>query len=228
MDGRGAHHSLAESCSGTFAIRRAAQCHGDGGDVAVDGTIHGTIDKRISGKQRRHRSAAVVLETILALPVFVIMLMGIVEFGVLVENLQHVEAASRAGVLVASRMAAGDIHAVPGNPGDLPAAILEAVNDELNLMKTGTLARQVRLQTNINNMGVIPAPLVIATFTGGQTAAPDPYVAVNAPAAPLAAYVRVTVFVDVPDVTPNVLAAFGLDFTNEVVQQTTTFPWTGP
>lgn len=216
MDGRGVHHSLAESCSGTFASRRAAQCRSDGGDVAVGGTI----GRRISGKQRRRRSAAVVLETILALPVFVIMLMGIVEFGVLVENLQHVEAASRAGVLVASRTAAATL-----NLAALPADVLAAVNDELDQMRAGVVARQVRLETNVDNAGNVGATI---SRTGGQTAAPDPYVAVDAPAAPAAAYVRVTVFVDVPDVTPNVLAAFGLDFTNEVVQQTTTFPWTGP
>lgn len=220
MDERGVHHSLAESCSGTFAIRRASQCHGDGGDGNVDGAIHGTIDKRISGKQRRRRSAAVVLETILALPVFVIMLMGIVEFGVLVENLQHVEAASRAGVLVASRTAAATL-----NLAALPADVLVAVNDELDQMRAGVVARQVRLETNVNNAGNVGATIF---RTGGQTPVFNPDVAVTAPAAPAAAYVRVTVFVDVPDVTPNVLAAFGLDFKNEVVQQTTTFPWTGP
>jgi Flp pilus assembly protein TadG len=168
----------------------------------------------------------VVLETILALPIFVIMLMGLVEFGVLVENLQYVQAASRAGAMVASRMAAADIHA---NPGDLPGVILDAVNDELERMQVGALARQVRLQTNVTAAGaiVVPPPAFFV-FTGGQSVAPDPYVAITAPAAPAGAYVRVTVFVDVPDVTPNVLATFGLDFKSEVVQQTATFPWAGP
>lgn len=177
-------------------------------------------------RRRPRRSAAVVLETILALPIFVIMLMGLVEFGVLVENLQYVQAASRAGAMVASRMAAADIHA---NPGDLPVVILDAVNDELERMQVGVLARQVRLQTNVTAAGaiVVPPPAFFA-FTGGQSVAPDPYVAITAPAAPAGAYVRVTVFVDVPDVTPNVLATFGLDFKNEVLQQTATFPWAGP
>lgn len=172
------------------------------------------------GALRRRRSAAVVLETILALPIFVIMLMGLVEFGVLVENLQHVEAASRAAVLVASRTDAATL-----NLPALPADVLVAVNDELGRMQTGVLARQVCLQSNVTAGGGVGAAF---TRTDGKSATPNPYIAVTAPAAPATAYVRVTVFVDVPDVTPNVLAAFGLDFSSEVVQQTTTYPWTGP
>ena len=175
---------------------------------------------RWSRPLRRRRSAAVVLETILALPIFVIMLMGLVEFGVLVENLQHVEAASRAAVLVASRTDAATL-----NLPALPADVLVAVNDELGRMQTGVLARQVCLQSNVTAGGGVGAAF---TRTDGKSATPNPYIAVTAPAAPAAAYVRVTVFVDVPDVTPNVLAAFGLDFSSEVVQQTTTYPWTGP
>jgi Flp pilus assembly protein TadG len=162
----------------------------------------------------------VVLETILALPIFVIMLMGLVEFGVLVENLQYVQAASRAGAMVASRTAAATL-----NGAALPADVLVAVNDELGRMQTGVVARQVRLETNVDNAGAVG---VTISRIGGKDAITDPYVAVTAPAAPAGAYVRVTVFVDVPDVTPNVLATFGLDFQNEVVQQTTTFPWAGP
>jgi Flp pilus assembly protein TadG len=161
-----------------------------------------------------------VLETILALPIFVIMLMGLVEFGVLVENLQHVEAASRAGVVVASRTADATL-----NLAALPADVLAAVNNELDQMHSGAVARQVRLETNVTAVGGVGATF---SRTGGKDNAPDPYIAVTAPAAPATAYVRVTVFVDVPDVTPNVLAAFGIDFSSEVVQQTTTFPWTGP
>ena len=174
-------------------------------------------------RRRPRRSAAVVLETILALPVFVIMLMGLVEFGVLVENLQYVQAASRAGAMVASRTAAAAFH--PPSVPPLPADVLVAVNDELGRMQTGVVARQVRLETNVDNAGAVG---VTISRIGGKDAITDPYVAVTAPAAPAGAYVRVTVFVDVPDVTPNVLATFGLDFQNEVVQQTTTFPWAGP
>lgn len=170
--------------------------------------------------RRPRRSAAVVLETILALPIFVVMLMGLVEFGVLVENLQYVQAASRAGAMVASRTAAATLNGVA-----LPADVLVAVNDELGRMQTGVVARQVRLETNVDNAGAVGATI---SRTDGVSATPNPYVAITAPAAPAGAYVRVTVFVDVPDVTPNVLAAFGLDFQNEVVQQTTTFPWAGP
>jgi uncharacterized iron-regulated membrane protein len=175
-------------------------------------------------RRRPRRSAAVVLETILALPIFVIMLMGLVEFGVLVENLQYVQAASRAGAMVASRTAAATFHPPPVPP-TLPADVLVAVNDELGRMQTGVVARQVRLETNVDNAGAVGATI---SRVGGKDAITDPYVAVTAPAAPAGAYVRVTVFVDVPDVTPNVLATFGLDFKNEVVQQTTTFPWAGP
>lgn len=188
------------------------------------GSRHARPIARHSGRnrlgRRPRRSAAVVLETILALPIFVIMLMGLVEFGVLIENLQCVQAASRAGAMVASRTAAATL-----NGAALPADVLVAANDELERMQTGAVARQVRLETNVDNAGAVGATI---SRTDGEDATPDPYIAVTAPAAPAGAYVRVTVFVDVPDVTPNVLAAFGLDFNNEVVQQTTTFPWAGP
>lgn len=169
-----------------------------------------------------HRSAAVILELILTLPILMIALAAIVEFGLLLNNLQYVESASRAGVQVASGLSAANL-----NSGSLDTAILTAVNQELANIGPGVVARQVYLQHNVD-----PAPPHSVGPTvmvcDGVSTTPCPYVTVTAPSAPATVYVRVTVFVDFPDVAPNALAYFGLDFSNSIVQQTTTRMWLGP
>lgn len=169
-----------------------------------------------------HRSAAVILELILTLPILMIALAAIVEFGLLLNNLQYVESASRAGVQVASRLSAASL-----NTGSLDASVLTAVNQELSNISPGVVARQVYLEHNVNPA---PPPTVGATVMvcDGASSTPCPFVTVTAPSAPSTEYVRVTVFVDFPDVAPNALAYFGLDFENSIVQQTTTRMWFGP
>lgn len=178
-----------------------------------------------SSPRRAERRAAVVLELILTLPILMIALVAIVEFGLLVSNLQYVESASRAGSRVASRLAPTGPNQL--NNGALPPDILTAVNTELANIGPGVVARQVYLEYNVDSMGgVVVMPFMDC---GGASTTPCPYVAVNAPTISLTtAYVRVTVFVDFPDVAPNALAYFGLDFSSSVVQQTTTHMWLGP
>lgn len=171
--------------------------------------------------RRVRRSAAVTLELILTLPIIGLLLVGIVELGLLLGNLQYVEFASRTGALVAMRLSPATL-----NSGTLPASILSAVNQELNQMTPGAVARQVYLEHNVSAGGGV-GPMVMRC--GGLTTVPCPYRTVKAPSAPGGAtYVRVTVFVDFSEVAPNALASVGLDYSTTVVQQTTTYMWLGP
>lgn len=167
--------------------------------------------------RRSRRNAAATLEVILTLPLLMIVMLAIVEFGLLLANLQYVEMASRSGALVASRLPAATL-----NGGAFPTDITTAVNEELAKLGSGIQARQVYLQHNVGGSPVSPR-------AGGQSTSPIPYKTItDPPVPPSGSYVRVTVFVDFRSVAPNLLATFGLNYQNATVQQTTTFPHTLP
>ena len=176
----------------------------------------------------RARGAA-VLELVLVLPLLVIALMAVVEFGLLYSNEQNVEMASRAGVQVASRLMT--ISATNGDP--VPAEVVSAVAAELD--KIGISDYRIRLEHNIdfdtNPLPTLATPVVLATSsTNGPTSCPDP------PAitlSPNRRYVRVTVCVyssaptpTTTGLTPNLLETFGIDMSIRVSQQTTTRRYT--
>lgn len=172
----------------------------------------------------RVRGAA-VLELILVLPLMLIALMAIVEFGLLYSNEQNVEMSSRAGVQVASRLTT--ISSTNGDP--VPTDVVTAVAAEL--AKIGVIDYRIRLEHNIDfetdPLPTLATPVVLTTTsTDGPTSCPDP------PAitlSPNRRYVRVTVCVyssaptaTTTGLTPNLLETFGIDMSIRVSQQTTT------
>lgn len=169
----------------------------------------------------RRRRAAVVLEVVLTLPLLIIVLMAVVEFGLMFSNEQIVEMASRAGAQVASRLVT--ISESDGDPA--PTEVVDAVNEELG--KINVTARQVILEHNVyfdgSPTGVL-SPAVTLKSPAGNLCPPS-----NEPTPPgptpnhiQPRYVRVTVCVNTTDIAPNLLATFGLDFSNRASQQTTT------
>ena len=163
-------------------------------------------------RARSRRRGVVTLEIILVLPIFLIVLMAIVEFGLLFSNEQMVESASRAGTQVASRLLV-----FPAS-GAVPAEVETAVSREL--AKIGVTNYRIRMEHNIDLAAPLltMAPVVLTTTTaGGPTSVPSPPAIALSPNRP---YVRVTVYVWTTHLTPNLLDMYGVDLSNRVSNQT--------
>ncbi len=170
---------------------------------------------RATGPRREPhpRRAVVLLEMILALPLLVILVMAIVEFGLLFSNEQIVEMASRAGTQVASELAT-----IPAS-GAVPVEISNAVAVEL--ARIGVTGYRIRLEHNIDTTAppaTVATPVVLeTTYGGGPTTTPSvPAVSVTSGVA----YVRVTVTVFTTDLTPNLLSNYCVDLAGRVSSQT--------
>ena len=159
------------------------------------------------------RRAIVVLELILALPIVLMLVMAIVEFGMLFSNEQVVAMASRAGSQVAS-----DLSVIP-SAGAVPVSVETAVAREL--ARIGVTRYRIRLEHNVD---FSPPPLTMApvvlmtTSVGGPTGGAAPFAVTLTPSR---RYVRVTVYVRTTDLTPNLLSAYVVDLSNRVSMQTT-------
>jgi Flp pilus assembly protein TadG len=166
---------------------------------------------------KQGRGGAAVLELLLVMPILIIAIMAIVEFGLLYSNQQNVEMASRAGVQIASRLTTLSI--VNNDP--VPASVVTAVADELE--KIGVTDYRIILEHNIdfttNPSGTItPVELVSATAGAPANCLPTSTIAMS----PNRRYVRVTVCINTTDLTPNLLQTFGFDLDERISQQSTT------
>ena len=162
------------------------------------------------------RRAATLLEVILGLPILLILLCGIVEFGLLFSNMQKLEIASRTGASVASQL---NLPLAPPPATPVPAAVQDAITSSLE--GTGITASDVKIRLEYNYDS--SNPNIAGTteqLVSGLLVCPAPSV----PAVPSLGrpYVRVTVCAKTTDLAPNCLAIFGLDFSNRISQQTTT------
>ena len=147
----------------------------------------------------------VTLELILVLPIFVIALMAMVQFGLLFSHQQRLEMASRVGAKVASETTLPDIATDP-----IPTEILDAINRELS--NSNITVGRVILQ---HNVGIDPPN----TWTSGTLNCPAP----TTPPLPTSRqYVRVTVCAETTQLAPNLLKTYGFDLSGRVSQQTTT------
>ena len=178
---------------------------------------------------RRRHGGAVILEVILTLPLLMITLLAIVEFGVMLVNLQYLEFASRTGAQVASQLDQSDFYSpVLPNPPIFPAEIAVAVNTQLNQATPNAMTPLASTSILLEHS----VPLSGPGMTGAAVEVSDGVAVTSAdvveppvPAPPAYRYVRVTVFVDAVDLTPNVLAAFGFDLSGKRFQQTTTYAY---
>lgn len=151
------------------------------------------------------RSGGVVLELVLTLPILLILLLAIVEFYLLYANLPRLEAASRAGALVASRIS------LPAS-GNLPTDVIAAVDRQLETLNLP--GRQIILvHDTAGGTGQLS--------TGTSYAAPSELTN-NLPTT--RNYVRVSVQAPMTGFTPNLLKTFGMDISGRIVSQITTHP----
>lgn len=152
------------------------------------------------------------LELIIALPVWLIVLAATIEFGFFIANLQQLEMASRIGALAAS-----ETNPLP-NAGSIPGNITGAIDDQLET--AGLEQCHVFLEHNVNG------PAVTLEDGGPCTCSPpDP---VELPFPTEGEYVRVTVCVEMTEMTPNLLKVFGLDLSGRMVSHASTYRHEGP
>ena len=148
-----------------------------------------------------NRPGAIVLETIIGLPILMIVILAIVEFGLLSKNQAVIQAASRAGadasVGIASTLPPG---------GTVPSEVSDAVNAVLSAR--GISATCIRVE---HTSGPAP-PYVLVTGSGA--------------ASPIATrpsddFVCVSVCVENTELAPNLLQLFHIDLAGKFSQHTT-------
>ena len=173
---------------------------------------------KLAGRRRR---GAVVLELILVTPIWLIFLLAIIEFGEVYANRQQVALASRVGAEAASETP-GLASTVDGDP--VPANVLEKIHQQLgglaidycDVPNSSIQPCAVVLEHNLSSSGT-----VVRLVSGDDKICyphPDP-----ATRPDMRRFVRLTVYVRMDQVTPNLLKVFGFDVSERVLQHTTTF-----
>lgn len=159
------------------------------------------------------RSAVTVVETIIWLPVLLIVLLSIVEFGSIMLGISQVEAAAR----FAAAYAADDPNGNLMNDSTMASAadameIRGEVDEVLETAGFGTAATQgVRFRENVGE-----SPGDGSTAVDG-TCDPDPLPMPNDS-------VRVTVCVPLTSVSPDLLSSFGFSLSGRFIEATATEP----
>ncbi len=136
-----------------------------------------------------------VLEFVVVLPIMMIVLVGIVRFGVFYANMQQVALAARVGAEEASETAG-----LPTTDGGaVPANVLTAVSQQLET--AGISYCRVRLEHNVGGDQVA----LFSPSEGVCEGGPDQKLA---GAAPPRRYVRLTVTVALSEVMPDTIGCF--------------------
>lgn len=163
-----------------------------------------------SGPLRRGpRRGAVLLELILTLPVWLILIMAVVEFGMILVNQQQVALASRVGAEKASETAG--LSTTPGDP--VPPVVVNAIRHQLE--SSCLKYCSVILEHNMS-----PGSTLVTLRTSASSCTCDP----PSTALPIYGhYVRVTVCVPLSELAPNLLSFVGFDISGCVIHHSTTF-----
>lgn len=164
---------------------------------------------------RRARRGSEILELVIVLPVLIFIGLGIVAFGVFYGNRQQVALASRVGAEEASQTAG-----LPTS-GGVPQNILDAVTKHLE--SSCIKVHEVRLEHNVGGGPFVLTSPGTSLCQCGPTNPLDPTSGSCGPI--LGTYVRVTVCVEMEELMPNLLAAFGsgIQVCGKLAQATTTF-----
>lgn len=164
------------------------------------------------GLGRTVRNGVTVLEVILVMPILVILLMAVVEFGLILANLKQVAVASRVGGEVASQTPNLDTAAV------IPADIVTAVERQLASSNVRSITPcRVTLVHNVGGTTV--------TLKSDDPSGTCPCDSPATPPLPSGTFVRVTVCLPVTELAPNLLGTLGFDTSTKMAQHTTTFQY---
>lgn len=162
------------------------------------------------------RSGVVILEVIVLFPVIVILLASVIEFGLLLSGIKHVQASSRAGAKVASELAVGSL----SSGGSTVQTTVDRV-----LSSSGFSSCQVTLEYITSNSNCTGAPGSGTSTAGSCTGCNAPSTSLPTIADVPGGSVRVTVCVDADQLTPDLLSTFGFDISSKLITASTTLPY---
>ena len=152
------------------------------------------------------RPGVTILEIILVMPILVILLMAIVEFGLILANLKQIAVSSRVGSDTAAQTPA-----LPAT-GTVPANIVTAVQQQLQ--SSGMSACRIILVHNTSGSTV-----TLVSDIGAGCTCTSP----TTPALPASGkFVRLTVCLELTELTPNLLGTLGFDISSRMAEETTT------
>ncbi|MDB5338628.1 MAG: TadE family protein [Planctomycetaceae bacterium] len=164
-------------------------------------------DARRTKLQRR---GVIVVELILTFPVLLVLLLAVIEFSLIIINVQQVSQAARMGAKIAAETPGLGGFTDPPLSNTTATSIRTAVNRQLFTAGFGmNAARGVTLRHTVN-----------AGYIATDGLAADPI----QPTMPTSA-VRVTVSVNLSELTPDLLSTFGYSTSNQTVELTTTYPY---
>lgn len=155
--------------------------------------------------RKSKRRAASLLEIIIGLPIVLILLLAVFQFGLLQSNQQTLKMASRAGALEAANIEIDGTEVVP-HP-----EIINAIDEVLfrgGILSSGetiTSVGDVQLKYSVYDSA--NAVNIADVIPNGSTCNPP------ATTYPNYYYVQVTICIPAQRLTPNVMACFGVDYT---------------
>ena len=170
------------------------------------------------------RSAVIVLELIMGLPILIIFLFAVVEFGLILALSKQVSFASRFGANLASNESRASLGVLNLHAGG--GRLLAAINENLATAGISGGACQVILEHNVSGVSEtvqIDPPAGCANCVAPGTSLPDPVFSCFEAGRPAPETVRVTVCVSIPDHVPDLLCGFGFSIDGCVIRQTTTY-----
>lgn len=161
---------------------------------------------------KRQPRGVVTIELILTLPILLISVLAMVEFGVLLSQMKQVELASREGARLAAQQSITD----------LPSSVGDVANRVERVLQTGDISGYCRviLQHNVASAG---NPIQMT----GPCDCPTPTTP-DMPSGTNLAAVRVTVCVEMDQLAPDLLSTLGFSLADKRISQTTTWPYAEP
>lgn len=158
------------------------------------------------------RRGVSTLELIIGLPILIILLLAIVEFGLIMSKLQQVALASRTGAAVAAQQSSFNV-----------AAIKNQVDRQLATAGIMAPSCEVLLQHNVE----VGSPTTLSSGSGTCSCTSPSTPALPSSSVVPDGCVRVTVCIALSALTPDLLNTLGLSLSGKVVQQTTTLAFQG-
>ena len=156
------------------------------------------------------RRAVIVVELILTFPILFILLLAVIEFSLIIANLQQVSQAARSGAKIAAETSGLGGFTDPPLTNNTATAIRAEVDRQFLTAGFGSNASR----------GVTLRHTVAAGYVATDGTATDPF----SPPMPNHA-VRVTVSVDLSKLTPDLLSSFGYSTSGQTVELSTTYPY---
>ncbi|QDU76552.1 hypothetical protein Pan97_36040 [Bremerella volcania] len=171
--------------------------------------------------RKSKRRAASLLEIIIGLPIVLILLLAVVQFGLLQSNQQTLKMASRAGALVAAELT------IDGTETEPDSTIVAAIDEVL--IQGGLLSPGETIKT----VGEVQLNYVVYDYDNDDVLEDEIYFSNGCDPPPVDGfvnypypdyyYVQVTICIPATRLAPNAMACFGVDFSGRDAIMTSLF-----